>query len=253
MLFDHSRHRETRALPRIYYNFDLSPRRTPRTHIAGAVERQRLVQYATPNSLAHTKQLQCWIYNEPFSLAPFRNLSHLLFWGTQRLTSEMANVMLDLALEELFIWSFNDVHVLHTALTISLQSKLQDSLRRYGFYAPNDMSLQKGIRVLLPNATHLFVLCESVDSHVLLKPSLGDFQCCIFHFPFTLEQHNPLSSLRDRRVVFAQDLPRQFTPKQFVLKRNFWVEQARMWKNAEMSIAQNSDPQTLTMMEQFPG
>ncbi|KAH8810470.1 hypothetical protein DL96DRAFT_1561707 [Flagelloscypha sp. PMI_526] len=250
------------ALPKIYFTFDLAPRNRGAVPVSGAVDREKLVQCASPRSLAYTKQLQCWIYDVSFSLAPFRNLSHLMFWGTQVLIKETASVLLLFRLEELFIWSPTDTNMFHRVLLGSKNSAISTTLCRLGFYAPHHTSWQEDIGDLLPKVTHILILSESSDDLVqgvmTNVTTLVDFQCCLVGFPFAdLPSYisispPPFEFLRDKRFVFARKLPHQFSPKKFHTKRTFWTEEANMWKNAEMSIAQSPDPSKFTFLQQFP-
>ncbi|KAH8810459.1 hypothetical protein DL96DRAFT_1627250, partial [Flagelloscypha sp. PMI_526] len=223
---------------------------------AGSIDRQKLCASASPKCLALVRRVRCHYYPQEFSFSHFPNLTHLAFWGDQSIQPSSASALLELNLEEIFIWSENDNAQLLSQLSVSpAECRARSTLRRYSCYSQRaELPNQNWLH--LQNITHILIICDDakqlknqVIQQVLSRQSLV---CCVFIFMGIMRGVDPLDKetiddLRDSRVVRLVKWPKALADQ--TINPYLWEDMAMTWKQIEVEIANNLNYQKTTTID----
>ncbi|KAH8823896.1 hypothetical protein DL96DRAFT_1615799 [Flagelloscypha sp. PMI_526] len=225
------------------------------------VDRSILVSAAQPSSLLHTRYLISRNWEQPFSFAPFSNLSHLVFWGGSMLDDDseghcQAYEIVMLPLEELFVWRQTDSKILVKHIT--KETSIWTTIQRLGFFTRKYATGPQEGWMECPNLVQVFVLCASLTTFVqrlgptIVLPSSPRFRSFILA-PLLTIQLFQVQTLRDaldhvvkdRRIVVLYHVPAHMGNH----RTKFWVNQGNMWRFLHSQVEKDFKIKEITVLE----
>ncbi|KAH8810390.1 hypothetical protein DL96DRAFT_1627053, partial [Flagelloscypha sp. PMI_526] len=211
-------------LPRLYHTLDLEMESVP-PHQSRAIDRVALLATANPLSFLFTRRIISRLSKFPFNATLFSNLSHLALWGHNYLGGgvlgeKLADDIVMLPLEELFVWEESDSDVLLGKL--SADATMWMTLRRLGCHSRTRRDLYRGwfkcpsLVQVLQVCDHIVWFIENGLKSVVLPPSPKFKSLIITPLMSSIKTH-PLiaggivqSIVKDPRVVILVHPPHHF-------------------------------------------
>ncbi|KAH8810416.1 hypothetical protein DL96DRAFT_1760072 [Flagelloscypha sp. PMI_526] len=221
-------------LTELYLNRKFSPEDDIRPH--GGIQRARFMAHAPRKTLLLVQHLQCGTTHNPDTFYPFQNLKRLALWGQNLLHGTPANSVLDLSLEELFIWDRGDLRIFERTV---------EDYRWFG-----KQTLYRRLRKI---SSRIWATLEEPDERgrYLISDLLSRKSriCCIFHSWKDGQTKSQADSngrelmmgLRDCRVVRMQIKLNHLSIRDADPNVDFWEEQNEMWRQADKAVTEKMD------------
>ncbi|KAH8810522.1 hypothetical protein DL96DRAFT_542754 [Flagelloscypha sp. PMI_526] len=246
-------------IPKLYHTLRVEPQGTNSYN----VKLSKLLDSVNPSSLLHVRRLLSMHWkaeSHERSFSPFANLTHLFLMSIQAVLGPDALGIPNLPLEELII--SNSVDRKRLLLSLSPDSTLCQTLRKFSSY---DLWTEeedfKGL-ILCRNLSHILLWSRNQSLFYFPTPPVlsflrrDGFICWLIipapgsnqpqMFDTAQEVFQPLN---DRRIVLAKEFI-ELSRSTFV-PTDLWEGQFDLWNAATAAIAQNEDPEVITVVDRM--